>query len=213
MKKNIVIIVDDHQLFREGLHLILQNFPFISKVYEAGSGEEFLAMLRAVQPDIIFMDVNMPGMNGIEATRKALEYDPMLRIIALSMYGDEDYYTRMINAGAKGFIVKNAGISELESAIHQVSEGKNYFSQEILSGILASINRKNQPSSSGGLSERETEVLFHICKGLSNQEIANQLFISKRTVDKHRENLLQKTYSRNTADLVMYAIKNGIVEI
>lgn len=213
MKKLSVILVDDHQLFREGLHLILMKFPFIGIVHEASGGNEFLALLKTIQPDIVFMDVNMPGMTGIEATLKAIEIYPDIKIIALSMYGDEDYYTRMIEAGARGFIVKNAGVNELESAILQVTEGKNYFSQEILASILAGITRKRQAGSSSGLSDRETEVLYHICKGLSNQEIANQLYISKRTVDKHRENLLQKTNSRNTADLVMYAIKNGIVEV
>ncbi len=213
MKMLHIILVDDHQLFREGLHLILMNFPNIGKVTEASDGHEFLALLRTGRPDLVFMDVNMPRMNGIEATAKALELYPELNIIALSMYGEEDYYTRMIAAGARGFIIKNAGVDELDTAIKLVSEGKNYFSHEILSGLVAGISRKKQAAKPTGLSEREIEVLYHICKGMSNQEIAAQLFISKRTVDKHRQNLLQKTGSRNTADLVMYAIRNGIVEV
>ena len=212
MKRLYIIVVDDHQLFREGLQLILMNFPFVERVSEASNGNELLAQLKAGRPDIVFMDVNMPAMNGIETTAKALELDPKLNIIALSMFGDEEYYTQMIAAGAKGFIIKNAGVDELETAILQIMEGKNYFSQEILTGLVAGISRKQQATASA-LSERETEVLYHICKGMSNQEIADQLFISKRTVDKHRENLLQKTGSRNTAGLVMYAIRNGIVEV
>lgn len=213
MNKLSVIVVDDHQLFREGLSLLLKRFPFISAVHEAANGEEFLVMINNIKADVIFMDVDMPVMNGIEATARAIEKDPDLNIIALSMYDEEDYYTQMIASGAKGFILKNSGIKDVEAAIMHVTEGKNYFSQEILSGILKSINRKVQPNRSGDLSDREEEVLYHICKGLSNNEIAEQLHISKRTVDKHRENLLLKTQSKNTAGLVMFAIKNGIVEV
>ncbi len=213
MEKLSVILVDDHQLFREGLNLLLSNFSFIGEIREAADGEEFLSLLKGGKADIVFMDVDMPKLNGIEATRRAIEYDSDLNVIALSMYSDEDYYTKMIDAGAKGFILKNSGIQEVESAIKHIIEGKNYFSQEILSGLLKSINRKKQPSKSTELSEREEEVLYQICKGFSNREIADTLHISKRTVDKHRENLLLKTESKNTAGLVMFAIKNGIVEV
>jgi DNA-binding NarL/FixJ family response regulator len=213
MEKLSVILVDDHQLFREGLSLLLGNFSFIGEIREAANGEEFLSLLKAKKPDIVFMDLDMPKLNGIEATRRAIKYDSDLNVIALSMYSDEEYYTKMIDAGAKGFILKNSGIQEVESAIKHIIEGKNYFSQEILSGLLRSINRKKQSSKSSRLSEREEEVLYQICKGLSNREIADTLHISKRTVDKHRENLLLKTESKNTAGLVMFAIKNGIVEV
>ena len=213
MEKLSVILVDDHQLFREGLNLLLSNFSFIGEIREAADGEEFLSLLKGGKADIVFMDVDMPKLNGIEATRRAIEYDSDLNVIALSMYSDEDYYTKMIDAGAKGFILKNSGVQEVESAIKHIIEGKNYFSQEILSGLLKSINRKKQPSKSTELSEREEEVLYQICKCSSNREIADTLHISKRTVDKHRENLLLKTGSKNTAGLVMFAIKNGIVEV
>lgn len=213
MKKVNVILVDDHTLFREGLSMLISQFPFIDHVYEAENGAVFLSMIESIRADVIFMDLDMPVMNGIDATEKAIKQKPDINIIALSMYGEEDYYTRMIAAGAKGFILKNSGIEEVRAAILDVCEGKNYFSQEILSGILNSINRKSQPRTSGDLSDREEEVLFHICKGMSNHEISELLHISKRTVDKHRENLLLKTNSRNTAGLVMYAIKNNIVEV
>lgn len=209
-----VIIVDDHQLFREGLKLLLDNLPVIGRIEAAADGRELLLMLgNQVLPDIIFMDIEMPGINGIEATKQALKLVPELNIIALSMYGDEDYYSKMIEAGAKGFILKNSGILEVELAIKHVLDGNNYFSQDILSGLLKNINKKIRISPSPGLTEREEEVLYQICKGLSNQEIAGVLNISKRTVDKHRENLLLKTESKNTAGLVIYAIKNGIVEV
>lgn len=214
MKKISVFIADDHQLFREGMKLILSNLPYISEIYEGKDGADLVNFLEnGSRADIIFLDIEMPVMNGVEATKKALKIDPGLNIIALSMYADEDYYTRMIEAGARGFILKNSGIREVEEAIDYVMTGNNYFSREILEGFIRSINRKDQPGRTGQLSDREEEVLYHICKGLSNQEIADTLHISKRTVDKHRENLLSKTGSKNTAGLVMFAIKNGIVEI
>ena len=155
MDKLTLILVDDHQLFREGLNLLLSNISYIGEIYEASDGEEFLTLLKKRTPDIIFMDVDLPGMNGIEATCKAIEIHPELNIIALSMYSDEDYYTKMIDAGAKGFILKNSGIQEVENAIQQVMSGNNYFSQEILSGILNSISRKKQPDKAGVLSESQ----------------------------------------------------------
>lgn len=213
MEAFTVFLVDDHTLFREGLSLLLGNLPYISEVYEASGGGEFLSMLPQTKPDLVFMDINMPGIDGIETTTKALETHPDLKIIALSMYAEEDYYSRMINAGAKGFMLKNSGIQDVETCIRNVRSGHNYFSPEILDSILKNISRKALPIKEGELSERELEVLYRICQGLSNQEISELLRISKRTVDKHRENLLLKTDSKNTAGLVMFAIRNGIVEI
>ncbi|MBN1768807.1 MAG: response regulator transcription factor [Prolixibacteraceae bacterium] len=208
-----LILVDDHQLFREGMQLLLSNLDYVNEVKLAANAHELFQLLEQRTPDIIFMDIDMPETDGIEACRQVLKMYPGTNIIALSMYGEEDYYTRMIEAGAKGFILKNSGIDDVEASIKNVMAGKNYFSQEILSGLLNSINRKNQPQKNTDLSERETEVLYQICKGLSNQEIADVLNISKRTVDKHRENILSKSGTKNTAGLVMFAIKNGVVEV
>jgi len=215
MKDNLyVMLVDDHKLFREGLKLLLSSLPSVSYIKEACDGSSFLEMIESGErPDIIFMDISMPGINGIEATRKALKSAPELCIVALSMYSDENYYTQMIDAGVKGFILKNSDIHDVETAINHIVEGGNYFAQEIFNGLLKHINRKSHKSENRLLSEREEKVLFLVCKGLSNQEIADNLFISKRTVDKHRENLLHKTGMKNTAGLVVYAIKNRIVEI
>jgi DNA-binding NarL/FixJ family response regulator len=214
MDKLSVLLVDDHQLFREGLKLILERLPNLGRIYEAADGMELIEFLNnGGRADIVFIDIEMPVLNGIEATRQALKSYPDLNIIALSMYGDEEYYTQMIEAGAKGFVLKNSGIAEIEAAITNVAEGKNFFSQEILTGILKGISKRNLPPRTNELSEREQEVLYQICKGLSNQEIADVLHISKRTVDKHRENILLKSGSRNTAGLVMFAIKNGIIEV
>jgi DNA-binding NarL/FixJ family response regulator len=213
MNEITITIVDDHQLFREGLKLLLGNLPFIGEVREASNGREFLESLHPEPPDVVFMDIEMPVMNGIESTTRALEIFPGLRIIALSMFGEEEYYTKMIGAGVQGFIVKNSGMQEVEAAIQSVMAGRSYFSQEIISGLVQNLTRKKRVPRTGELTEREAEVLLHICKGLSNKEIADTLFLSKRTVDKHRENLLLKTGSKNTAGLVMYAIQSGIIEV
>ena len=137
-------------------------------------------------------------------------------MIVLSMYGDEQYYYKMVDAGVKGFVLKNSGIEKVITAIHKVAAGENYFSEELLVNILNNMREGNKtepeiPDSE--ISDREMEILYHVCLGLSNQEIADKLFISKRTVDKHRANLLSKTGCRNTAALVMYAIKNKMINV
>lgn len=208
-----ILVVDDHQLFREGLKVLLENLSYVDSVFEASNGIGFLSLLEDFIPDIVFMDIEMPEMDGVEATRIAVEKYPSINIIALSMYGDENYYTRMINAGAKGFVLKNSGFQDVENAINNVRDGNNYISQEILNRLIRGFGSKQKANKSHELTERETEVLYHICKGLSNQEIADVLFLSKRTVDKHRENLLSKVGAKNTVGLVIYAVKNGIVEV
>ena len=216
MQKLKMYLVDDHTLFREGLKLLLSTQDFVHHIYEASNGREFIESLSLVDCDVVLMDIEMPEMNGIEATREALRLHPDLKIIVLSMYGDEQYYYKMIDAGAKGFMLKNTGIENVITAIKKVAAGENFFSEELLFSILNNMrdsNKTETESPDSEISEREMEILYHVCKGKSNQEIADELFISKRTVDKHRANLLSKTGCRNTAALVMYAIKNKIIEI
>jgi DNA-binding NarL/FixJ family response regulator len=160
------------------------------------------------------MDINMPIMDGIEATEIANRTFPDIKIIALSMFGEEEYYYKMINAGVKGFLLKNSEINEVIEAIKQVNIGNSYFSQELLYSVIKNFKpHKEHLDDTTALSKRELQVLEEICKGLSNQEIADNLFISKRTVDKHRANLLSKTNSKNTANLIIYAIKNKLINI
>lgn len=192
--------------------MLLSDSEIAKKVFEATDGLDLLDLLKENPVDLILMDIEMPRMNGIEATKRIMEQHPEIRVIALSMYGHENYYTEMIAAGAKGFLLKNSGFEDVCQAIREVVQGNTFFSPEILDAIIRNLNRKSR-SVSQDLTEREHEILYHICKGLSNQEIGDLLFISKRTVDKHRENLLLKTGSKNTAGLVMYAIRNGIVEV
>ena len=213
MRKINVYLVDDHSLFREGLRFLLSNLDFVDEVYEAENGKQFIDGLKGRQVDVALLDIEMPEMNGMEAAHKALGINPELKIIALSMYSDESYYSSMIEAGANGFLLKNSNFSEVKKAIIDICEGRNYFSIEILQSIVNRINKKSTKPENNELTEREIDVLYQICKGRSNPEIAEVLSISKRTVDKHRENLLQKTNSRNTANLVVFAIKQGYFEV
>jgi DNA-binding NarL/FixJ family response regulator len=208
-----IIIADDHQLFRNGLRLLLGAFPGFNIVGEASDGTELLRLLDNCQADIVMMDINMPEMDGIEATRKAMVKCPSLNIIALSMYGEEDYYYRMVEAGAKGFLLKDSDINEVKEPINTVLKGGSYFSQELLYNVIQKFKTRETEVKMANLSKREKEILLKICEGLSNQEIADTLFISKRTVDKHRANLLSKTGSKNTASLILFAIRNKIIDI
>jgi DNA-binding NarL/FixJ family response regulator len=213
MEKIRIVIADDHQLFRNGLMILLSAFPDFEVVAEASNGEEFLKILENTQADIALMDINMPEMDGIDATRKGLKLYPDINIIALSMYGEEEYYYKMVDAGAKGFLLKDSDISEVRDAILTVRKGGSYFSQELLYHVIQKIKHRESETKSANLSKREKEILLKICEGLSNQQIAESLFISKRTVDKHRANLLGKTNSKNTASLILFAIKNKLIEI
>ncbi|HSH50805.1 MAG TPA: response regulator transcription factor [Bacteroidales bacterium] len=214
MEKIKVVIVDDHTLFRDGLKLILSKSDEVEVVGEAADGKEFLDKYPKLADVIVLMDIEMPVISGIEATRLAVERNPESRIIALTMFEEYEYYYQMIEAGAKGFLLKNSSIDQVLQAVKEVAKGENYFSKELLLAIVQNMSElKTTQSKTDNLSEREIEVLHLICKGYSNQEIAEKLFLSKRTVDKHRANILEKTGSKNTASMVMYALKNKIIRI
>jgi DNA-binding NarL/FixJ family response regulator len=208
-----ILLVDDHTLFRNGLKMLLDTLPGYVVTGEASNGKEFLNMIRQNHYDIVFLDIEMPEINGIEAAKRAVEINPDLKIITLSMYGDEEYYDQMIEAGAKGFLLKNTNLQEVKTAIDTVMGGSNYFSQELMQNLLKNYKLpKGQKGTESELSEREVEILLLISEGLSNQEIGDRLFISKRTVEKHRANILDKTNCKNTAGMIMYAIKNQLIE-
>lgn len=213
MEKIRIALADDHQLFRNGLKILLSGYNEFEVIAEASNGGELLGILENTIPDIVLMDISMPEMDGIEATARLARQAPGTRVIALSMYGEEEYYYKMLDAGAKGFILKDSDITEVHDAIIAVHKGGNFFSQELLYHVIKRIKNREQEVKSSSLSKREKEILLKICEGLSNHEIADALFISKRTVDKHRANLLAKTGSKNTASLILYAIKNRLIEI
>ena len=204
-----VAIVDDHQLFRNGLKFIIENEDDMEVVIEASNGKQFLHYLQNLKPEVVLMDINMPEMDGVETTQRALEIYPDLQIIVLSMYDDMEYYNTMIDLGVKGFILKDIDNDELADALRKVNNGGSYFSQELLLRLI-----KNKPTADGiDLTRREKEVLELICKGYSNMQISEELFISQRTVERHRSSLLFKTNSKNSVSLVVFAIKNNLVKI
>lgn len=209
-----VIVVDDHPIFRTGICLVLSDIKNVEIIGQASDGLEFLALLNSHKPDIVFMDIRMPRMNGIEATTEAIKRFPNLKIIALSMNDDEEYVESMIKAGASGFLVKRTSPDELERAINVVLHDENYFSHELMKMFSRKVtHHTNELSDSINLSKREKEVLNWICNGLSNAEIGEKLFLSPRTVENHRASLIEKTNSRNTVALVLYSIKNKLVAV
>ena len=207
-----IFIVDDHELFRDGLKLVLSQLSPDCRISEASNGTDFLVSLKNEVPDVVLMDINMPVLNGRETTIKALEISPQLKIIAVTMYGEENYYMQMIEAGVKGIILKKSGKYELEQAIQEVLEGGNFFSQEIMQKMAMRLNRK-QTNRYNELTQRELEVLLMVCNGLGNNNIAEKLFISPKTVEVHKSNIFKKTGVKNTAQLVVFSIKKGLFEI
>ena len=208
-KKIGVAIVDDHQLFRNGLKFIIENEADMEIVIQASNGKEFMKYLENLKPDVVLMDINMPEMDGVETTRQCLLRYPDLHVLVLSMYSDIEYYNTMIELGVKGFILKDIDNDELSGAIRKVFSGGTYFSQELLLRLI-----KHKPEGAGvDFTRREKEILELICKGYSNLQISEELYISQRTVERHRSSLLDKTNSKNSISLVVYAIKNNLVKI
>jgi DNA-binding NarL/FixJ family response regulator len=206
-----LIIADDHRMFRESLHKILSMDNFAEVLGEASNGNELVSLLDQYQPQIVLMDIAMPEMDGIEATKKALEKRPNLFVLALSSFGDEKYYFKMLEAGAKGFVLKSAGINELQNAIEEISKGGTWFSPELIQKMVLNFNAKSNAKPL--LSEREIEILKLICQSLTNEQIAERLNISFDTIKWHRANILAKTKCTNIVGLVFYAIKNNFVEL
>lgn len=216
---NKIIVVDDHALFREGIKLLIENEGLGKVIAEAENGQVFLEKLEILQPDLVIMDIEMPVMGGLEATRKALQIRPDLRILVLTMLNDKANYFEMTNAGVSGFVLKTAGKQEFEKAINTIIRGACYFSNDVLRQIILNMDNNEEVILDKAdrhhekLTSRETEVLQYFCEGLTVSEIASKLFISIKTVESHRSALLKKTNTKNTINLVLYAIKNNIVSI
>lgn len=203
------IIVDDHRILRDGIKALLREMKNVELVGEASNGMELLPLLHDCKVDLILMDINMPKMNGIEATREALKICPSVKIIVLSMHDDITHYDAMVQLGVDGFLLKESNYDELENAIESVFDGRPYFSQELLLKLL----RAKRENSSIQISQREKDVLKLICQGLSTAEIADKLFLSVSTIEKHRAELLVKTNSPNSTALAVFAIKNNLVDL
>ncbi len=212
-----VFIVEDHEIFRKGLILLLKEINYVKIVGEAKNGQEFIDVIPDIDCDIVFMDIKMPVLNGYEATKKALDIKPNLKIIALSMYGDEEHLQVMLDSGAKGFLLKNTTKDELERAMKATLAGRNFFSDELVS-LLANLyftqkTLKETEKEKLKFTKKELEILDLICKGYTSVEIGEMLNLSNRTVDGHRAIMMEKIDAKNTVQLVIYAIKNKLVNI
>lgn len=213
-----VVIADDHKIIRVGLRGMLEREKDITIAGEAENADEILGLLEAQEADVILMDIDLGESDGIKTTRKIKELYPFLHVLGLTMHEEPDYIIKMLEAGASGYLLKNAGREELLAAIHTVAKGDSYFSQKVSATLLQAITRQQEKSvaekksySDSPLSDREREVLRLIAQEYSNGEIAEKLFISIRTVDTHRRNLLEKLQLKNTVGLVKYAIDKGII--
>jgi len=213
-----IVIADDHKIIRVGLRGMLERETDIEVAGEAEDAAEVLEVLKENEADVVLMDIDLGETDGIKTTRKIKELYPFLQVLGLTMHEEPDYIIKMLEAGASGYLLKNAGREELLTAIHTVAKGDSYFSQKVSATLLQAITRqKEKPAAekkdvtNSPLSERETEVLRLIAQEYSNGEIAEKLFISIRTVDTHRRNLLEKLQVKNTVGLVKYAIEKGII--
>ncbi|HPS13583.1 MAG TPA: response regulator transcription factor [Prolixibacteraceae bacterium] len=204
-----IAIVDDHTILRNGLKMLLRDMQNTEVVIEASNGKEFIDQLQHVVPDLVIIDINMPVMKGDEAVKIARQMHPNLKVIVLSMNSEEQFFKIMNDLGVDGYIIKESDYDELEHAIETVMKGGKYFSQELL---LNMVNNR-APNTNIQLTEREQTVLNFLCRGFSANEIADKLFISPRTVEKHRSDLLLRTGTPNSVSLVVFAIKNALVRI
>lgn len=212
-----ILLVDDHRLIRDAIQSYMEGDPEYEVVGEASHGQEAIKFLEDNEVDVVLMDINMPIMDGLQCTREIRQKWPQIKVLTLSMMGDNQHIKQMIGAGANGYVLKNCSERELKKAIKAVFDGETYYSSEVTEVVMNNL-MKNKPTKTSHmvvdmpLTEREKEVLELIIKEYSNQEIADKLFISPRTVDAHKRNLLEKTGSKNIAGLVMYAINNQLFE-
>ena len=216
MTKIRLLLVDDHQVVRAGLRMLFQAEKDMEIVGEVGSGEEAIKAVRELRPDVVLMDVVMSGMSGIEATRRVKEADPDTAVLALTMHEDEQYFFEMLQAGASGYIPKRAAPDDLVSAIRVVSQGNVFLYPTLAEMLVKDYLQRTEigPAPAGKeLTPREREVLTYIAEGYTNREIAEELVISVKTVDRHRENIMRKLNLHNRIELVKYAIEKGLITV
>jgi len=210
-----ISILDDHRLFRQGIMYILQNLAFDTVVQEAATFGELQAQLTHQVPDVLLLDLQMPGINGMAATERLLKEYPSLKIIVISMHSTDDFIAHMLKLGVRSYLPKDVDKQLLSTAITTVIADGYYFTDDIskamVHGLHATSSKPSFQSSAIVLTPRETEVLALVCKGYSTNKIAEQLFISDRTVEGHRKNLLEKTNTSNAVSLALYAMKHGLL--
>ena len=206
-----LLVVDDHAIVRAGLRMLFQAETDMIIVGEAGSGVEAVTAVRNLKPDVVIMDVAMPGMNGIEATRQIREAYPDTAVLALTMHEDEQYFFEMINAGAAGYIPKRAAPDDLVSAIRAVAQGHMFLHASLARFLMHEVAERREQRDEAVLTPRESQVLMLIAEGNTSREIAEDLVISVKTVERHRENIMSKLDMHNRVQLVKYAIEKGLI--
>lgn len=207
-----LMLVDDHLILREALRGILEKAGDIAVVAEAGDGESAFDIARRARPDIVVMDIGLPGINGIEATRRLLADNPGLRVLALSTFADRRMVTQMLEAGASGYVIKAAGAEELLRAIRAIAQGGTYLCPEIAGALVAAVRggAKRGGREKESLGRRESEVLALLADGRTSPEIAGRLNIATSTVEVHRRNIMRKLGLHSVAELTKYAIRHGL---
>lgn len=217
MTKISLILADDHAVVRSGLRMLLEAQPDIEIVAEAESGTEAIEQVRAYRPTVILMDIQMPGLTGIEATKEIRQFAPETAILALTMHEDDQYFFEMLQAGASGYVPKRAAPDELLRAIRTVARGEVFLypslATRLVKDYLKQADSGEEPMGYDELTPREKEVLILIAEGYSNAEIADELVISVKTVDRHRENIMHKLNLHSRIDLVKYAIRTGLIDL
>lgn len=223
MKKTRLLIADDHSVVRDGLRLVLKSSPEFTIVGEAQDGQEAVELARRQKPDVVIMDISMPRLNGIEATAILKKQNPGIKVVILTVHEEEEYVYQILRAGANGYVLKSAGKKEIFEAIKSAMTGERFFSPGVSNIIIESfVKRAHETTADPGqvaerpgqaLTKRETEVLQFIAQGYTNRKIAETLFLSIRTINTHRTNLMQKLDIHDTARLVRYAIETGLVKL
>jgi len=213
-----VLVVDDHAVIRQGLRMLLEAHPGIEVVADCENGRDALLAVERLRPDVVLMDVVMPGLNGIEATRQVRRASASTKVVILSGFVDEEQITGAIRAGASGYLVKNSDVSELILAIQTVHRGNQYYSAALSEGfdiaeLQLQARRPERKSSLDTLTPREREVLQLIAEGRTNQQIADELVVSVKTVEAHKAHIMEKLKARSRTDLIRYALKRGIVKL
>lgn len=211
-----ILLADDHGIVRQGLRAVLARDTSLEVIGESGDGREAVRLAEALQPNVVIMDISMPQLNGIEAAKQIVKASPRTHIIILSMHSDETYLIRALQAGVKGYLLKESAEEDLIRAVRTVAQGKTFFSPAVTNALLADYMRdmqqRNLRDSYDLLTEREREVLQLLAEGRSNKEAATVLDVSTNTVETHRTNLMQKLGLHNTAEIVLYAVRKKIIQ-
>lgn len=210
-----VLLVDDHAVVRTGLRMLLESEPEMEIAGEAGTAHEALALVAQLAPDVVLMDISLPDLSGIEATQEIKRRAPQVAVVALTIHEDEEYFFKMLQAGASGYVPKRAAPEELLTAIRTAAAGEVYLYPSLAKLLVQDyLTRKRETAApaAGELTEREEEILAYLADGASTQEIAEILSISPKTVARHRENIMRKLNLHSRAELVKYAIRKGIIQ-